>query len=231
MNDSIALSRRSAALLRGESGEVLIEAVIAFALFATVALGLGQQFAVIWAKLEHEKIATEVLLGPQESSMVFDDASGQFLPLTGATTPTLDSFLDRIGQFARSRGTPQTSFFVGLGYLQIDVKTGLTTGGIAPTVISSYMGSEAESCASGSTERLTTYAVQQLAAMENFSVSGQSVEVGVKLYDVKVGDTRYQSFVDLIPFVFLSACTEPVAQDIVSPTVSNYTIVPKRLVE
>jgi len=216
---------------RGESGEILIEAVIAFTLFATVALGLGQQFAVIWAKLEHEKIATEILLGPQEASMVFDAASGQFLPLTASTTPTLDAFLNRVGNFARSRGGPRTSFFVGLGYLEVDIKTGQLNGSITPSVVRSFRGAEAASCAGTYDQRLGGYAFNQLRTMQNFRVNNAAVEVGAKLYDVKVGDMRYQGFIDLLPFLFLSVCTEPVAQNILSPTVSNYTIIPKRLVE
>ena len=233
MNDSMREHdiRRSNRSLR-EGGEVLLEAVIAFTLLMVVVGGLGQQFAVVTAKLEHEKIATEVLLGPQEPPLVFDDATSNFMTLSASTTPSLSDFLGSLSDFAISRASPTTSVAVALGYLKIDMRTGLVEAVVTPETSVLRRGSRASTCADSIGDSLVDYGGSQLDQMQRYRPSGQdAVPVGAKLYDVKVGGTRYQGYVDYLPFIFLLVCSEPILGPISSTPTSTYTIVPRRLVE
>lgn len=217
---------------REQAGEVLLEAVIAFSLLMVVVVGLGQQFAVVNAKLEHEKIATEILLGPQDPSLVFDDATSNFLPLSSSTTPALNDFLTAISKFAIERATPSTSVAVALGYLKIDMRTGLVVSTVKPVTSVSSLTRRGSSCAEKIGKPLLEYGESQLTQMRDYTPSNNvPIPVGAKLYDVKVGDTRYQGYVDYLPFIFLAVCTEPVLGPLSTTPVSTYTIVPRRLVK
>lgn len=235
-----------------ERGEVLLEAAIALPLVGVVVLGLGLQFAVSSDKLEHVKLATEVTLGPQEKSLDFDRATTEFKILSASTTPTATVFLDTIGNFWKSRVSSDTSFLLVLGYLHVNNTTGRVTNQTVVGRPSAYLGTGAVSCAGDSyPAQLASYAADQLRAMRTYSAvptptatpnsGGPSatptpggpaggVAVGAKLYDVMIGGTRYQGYVEFMPFIFMLVCTEPVLGGVGGPTVSTFTLVPRRLV-
>lgn len=215
-----------------ERGEVLIEAVIAFTLLLVVVVGLGQQFAVVNARLEHEKIATEVLLGPQKASLVFNEETSGFEPLSASSTPSLGEFLKDIAQFAAGRTSGSTSVAVALGYLRVNMNTGLVEGREVPNSSIPIFGRQASGCSKANADQLLSYAADQLEQMQNYTPgSGIRVPVGAKLYDVEVGGVRYQGFIDYLPFIFLWVCSEPVLGPLAITPTSTFTIVPRRLVD
>ena len=222
-------SKVRAAHLASARGEILIEAAIAFTLLGVVVLGLAQQFALIDAQLKHEKVATEVLLGPQGATLVFNNTTSEFEPLSEAMqTP----FADDIAGFAGRRGGgDSTSVAVGLGYLKIDPQTGLVVDQVAPTYVGSSLGMQATNCRSNIEKKLIDYAQAQLTQMQNYTpTGGVRAPVGSKLYDVTVAGTRYQGFVDYLPFIFFLICSEPSMGPLSLAPTSYYTISPRRLV-
>ncbi|MFM1848180.1 MAG: hypothetical protein RL417_1654 [Pseudomonadota bacterium] len=235
-----------------ERGEVLLEAAVALPLIGVVVFGLGQQFAVSSAKLEHIKIATEVALGPQEPGLVFDSSTTEFAQLSDGSNPTLQTFLNTIGEFARQRAEDATSVYVALGYLRIDRTTGHATGQTKPRTVEGYRGSAAAACDDSMADALSAYADSQLTSMLAYSAvptpaptptpgrgpapaqapapATGGVSVGAKLYDVRIGASRYQGYVDYMPFIFMLVCSEPPVGGVLSPPTSTFTLVPRRLV-
>jgi hypothetical protein len=215
-----------AARLASARGEILIEAAVAFTLLGVVVLGLAQQFALIDAQLKHEKVATEVLLGPQGATLVFNNTTSEFEPLSDALRVP---FLDDIAGFAGRRGGGEsTSVAVALGYLKIDPKSGVVLDKVVPDGVGTSLGMQSTRCRSGLEKKLIEYAEAQLTQMQDYTpADGNRVPVGPKLYDVTVAGTRYQGFVDYLPFLI---CSEPAMGPLSIAPTSYYTISPRRLV-
>jgi len=209
-----------------------METVIALPLLMVLLLGLGQQFLVTQAQLDHVRIAQEIMLGPQEPTVVFDPVT-----TTGAPFSTVSSagFMSTITTFINSRIDSKTVVYLQLGYLNADAVTGQVTGSNGTTVLdspTSIAGSEV-SAQSGCRARgpdLTSYAQTQLSTMAAVTVSGTSLAVAPKLYDVTIGSSPSKAYIPYLPFLFILVCSEPVLGLWPQNPESRFMLAPRRLV-
>lgn len=234
------LNQLAARAARSEAAAVIIESAIAVTLMAIIILGFAQLYAITNDRLEHVKLATEMLMGPQERSLDFDTAGATFSRLGNTTTPTLDEFMDALGAFFESRADEGDVLHAALLYIGVDNSTGFTTqvygslGGVGATSsVYTYPASASGDCvAAGIQDDLLTYASNHITAIHDYisPVSGTKVEIGTKLYDISVGGTRYKEYVDFIPMLYMTICSEP--QNYLFPqlALSTFEFVPRKLI-
>ena len=112
-----------------ERASIMIETILALLLFIVVVFGLAQEYQVVLAKQNFEAIATEMILGPQERSLVYDTVADTFVALDSSTDPTLQEYTDVLGNFFLSRAESSEAVIgIKLSYLLVDDETGLITG-------------------------------------------------------------------------------------------------------
>lgn len=224
---------------KNNSGSVLAELAMSISLLLIIVMGFAQQYLRSIDKLDHHALATEALMGPQLQSISYDPATGIFSPLSGATSPTYDQFLDMIGNFLLSRAPNQNfAFYMRLAHLTINPSTGEPTGYIHTTTTKSYLGSNVSGgCEDFASHDSNTsrFANDRLARMEDralaFAPSGvedDNGRVGLKLYDFRLGTTRYRQYAEVYPFIFLHTCSTPVNLAFSQPTESYLMMVPRR---
>lgn len=235
-----------AALLRdrllGESnacGAILIESVIASTIMVIIVLGFTQLYSLTNHRLDHVKIATEMTMGPQERSVDFDTSTASFSRLSGTTNPTLQEFMNTLGNFFEQRASSGDVLHLVMMYVEVNNSTGLSTqvygstGGTG-TVSSVYTYPNAASgdCADSSVkDQLVAYASSHITDIHQYTDpgSGNKVEIGTKLYDISVGGTRYKEYVNYVPMVYLTICSEPYNFLFPQLAISNFEFVPRRL--
>ncbi len=222
-----------------ELGSVLAEFAMSFSLLLIIVLGFAQQYLRSIDKMDHYALATQVIMGPQEKSMSYDPATGIFSQLSGATTPTYDQFGDTIGNFLLSRAPNQNfAFYIRLAHLVIDPSTGEPTSFVHTTTTKSYLGSNV----SGGCQDLvlhnsntSRFANDRLAKMltkaQDYAPANDEDDngrVGIKLYDFRLGTSRYRQYAEIYPMIFLHICSTPVNIVFSQPTETYMMIVPRR---
>lgn len=179
-------------------------------------------------------------MGPQEKSMVFDPVTGIFSPLSDITTPTQTEFVDSIGNFIQSR-FPNTNYaaYVQLGYLNINPITGEPLSFNNTLRAEAYVGSTATGCddiARGKSN-VTIFLIDRLDKMQLYmagtpptSDDDDTGRVGIKIYDFRLGATRYRQYADIMPFAFIYLCTSPIKIAFSQPLTSYHMIAPRRFI-
>jgi hypothetical protein len=213
-------------------GEVLMETVIALPLLMVLLLGLGQQFLVTEAQLDHVRIAQEIMLGPQEPTVVFDPVTTPGAPFS---TVAAAGFMSTITTFINSRIDAKTVVFLQLGYLNLDSTTGQVSSANGTTVLDSptFIVGSGVGAQSGCRARgpdLTSYAQTQLSTMAGVTLSGSPPAVAPKLYDVTLGASTNRAYLPYLPFLFVLVCSEPVFGLWPQNPESRFMLAPRRLV-
>ncbi len=225
---------------KNDHGIVLVEFALAFSLLLIIILGFAQLYMVSLDKVDHFALATQVLMGPQEKSVSYDSATGIFSALDGSTSPTSDEFYDTVGNFFLSR-VPSDKFALYLlsGYLLIDPATGFVLDLEMDAVPKSYAGVNSTGCTNvvGPSHRTGRFAANRLDLMKVWAQSQQPTpadpenddgRVGVKIYDFKLGSTRYRQYQDVMPSLFMVICTKPVNISFTTNVYTYQMVVPRR---
>lgn len=213
-----------------ESGEVIIETVLSLGLMVIIVLGFAQQYMVSIDKMHHERVIAQLSLGPQESSLAYTDGNMNATPpvlpgfaaLSGSSTPTFQQFADTIGNFFLAVDGGRSALFITLGYLTINKDTGAVTGKQMLGQGLRYGGVAGGSCAQNENyylNQLNQFGDAKLEIMRTANLPPMvtpgptpvSVPVvpGIKIYDVKIGNTVLKNYISLLPFIFVSLCSEP----------------------
>lgn len=239
-------TRSCRALLRGvvsqkADGAILIEAAIGLILFAVVLLGFAHLYSLQFEKMKHVQLLTEIAMGPQERTLLFDPSAGQtgaFIRLASKTTPSVDDFADTIGNFVRDkRAKDPLVLYLRLVYIPIDSESGVVTqeavedvGGIFEYVVGDQDGASLEGCRDSSHRTaLTTFSNTHGGEIASYSTDTQ-LPIGVKLYDVNLGNDRYKGYIDFLPVVYIRICSQPYNFLFSQVAVSTYELIPRRLV-
>lgn len=222
------------------AGAVIVESAISLSLFLLVVLGFVHLYSVMFEKMKHAQIATEMMMGPQERSLIFDkDAGtfGQFEMLDDTTSPTLQEFMDEIGNFFLSRNLSTGVLHIRLVHIPIDDETGLPTSNNiavgADDQIFTYAENPQSPCNSADIRnRLQSESASRAAAMASYRnpVNNSQPVIGTKLYDVVTGAERYQGYIDYIPIAYITICSEPYNYLFPQLALSTYELIPRRLV-
>lgn len=232
---------------KDNSGAVIIESVIILSLFLFLTLGFAQQYLAILAKLTHYRLATELLLGPQErsialtTSVVSGATVSTFSKLTSATSPTMDEYLNTLGNQFLSRAGSEHTLYAKLGYLDIQTFA-LDSGGVPLATIgralgfdnthpvSNFPATPGPGC-SGLAGDLNNFAQNFMRTMSSWQVPATAEEgkIGVKLYKVRLNSIDYEEFISVVPITFLLICTQTI--NVLTPmtAVSIFPLVPRRL--
>lgn len=225
--------------LSAQSGAVLIESAISVGLMAIVVLGFAQLYAITHYQLDHVKVATEMLMGPQSRSLQYDSVSRTFELLDSNSTPTLQGFMDTLGNFFLSRANEGDVLHMTMMYVQVNNATGMPrqtvgAGGAGGTSnVFMYPNTASGDCAgAGLQSQLTAYGTDHITRLSGYRnpASGNAVEIGTKLYDISMGGSRFKEYVDYIPVVYLLICSEPYEALFPQTAVSLFEFVPRRLV-
>jgi hypothetical protein len=219
-----------------QSGEVIVETVISLGLVALLILGFAQQYLVTIDKMRHERLISQISLGPQLSSIAYVNADPSadppvepgFAVLSANTQPPLEGspntigFADTIGNFFSAVSADQTTLFLALGYLTVDEETGVVTGKVSPTQTQIYGGPLGGNCLSNQATyqaSLQQYAddsleVMRTATLPQLITPGPTpvavpAAAGIKIYDVRIGATTLKKYVPFLPYIFVLLCSEP----------------------
>lgn len=225
-------------------GAILIEAAMGVTLFAVVLLGFAHLYSLQFEKMKHLQLLTEIAMGPQERTLMFDSGVGQsgtFMKLDDNTTPSLRGFADTIGNFVRDkRASDPLVLYLRLVYIPIDSETGVPTqetvqdgDGVFQYVVGDQDGTSLEACLNSSHQAaLTTFSDTQGGQMASYRHPGTNVQVpiGTKLYDVQLGNDRYTGYIDFLPVVYIRICSKPYNFLFPQVAVSMYELIPRRLV-
>lgn len=222
-----------------EGGSVLVELAMSFSLLLIIVLGFAQQYLRSIDKMDHYALGTQVIMGPQEKSMSYDPVTGIFSALSGATTPTYDQFVDTIGNFLLSRAPNQSfAFYIRLAHLVINPSTGEPTNYIHTTTTKAYLGANAsggcedfasnDSYISGFANDRLTKMKDKMTSLAPTDAENDNGRVGLKLYDFRLGSTRYRQYAEVYPIIFLHTCSTPVNVIFSQRTETYLMIVPRR---
>ena len=222
-----------------ENGVIFIEFAMAFSLLLIIVLGMAQQYVHSLKKLNHYSIATQVLMGPQEPSLIYDSATGTFEKLGNATVPSHDDFLSTIGNFILSL-TPDDDYaaYIKLAYITVDPTTGEPTGYDVSVDPFGYPEANATDCLDKeyAFAVVNDFAESRLSLMVNSAqakapadVNDDNGRIGIKIYDFKLGATRYRQYSELMPFAFLYLCSPPINISFAQKVETFHMIAPRRL--
>ncbi len=226
-------------LPHGAGGAILIEAAMGLTLFAVVLLGFAHLYSLQLEKMKHLQLLTEIAMGPQERTLMFE--SGTFMKLDDDTTPSINDFANTIGDFVRDkRASDPLVLYLRLVYIPIDSETGVPTqetvqngDRVFQYVVGDQDGTSLEACLNSSHQAaLTTFSDThgtQIASYKDPSTNA-SLPIGTKLYDVNLGNERYTGYVDYLPLVHIRICSQPYNFLFPQVAVSNYELIPRRLV-
>ncbi|MCB9029697.1 MAG: hypothetical protein H6619_01485 [Deltaproteobacteria bacterium] len=224
-----------------EEGIIYLELMIGLILVLAVVLGVAQLYLISWHRLQHEVIATEILMGPQEGSIYFDEVNNTFKKLDSSerSPVTPDSYLAQMAKLFRSRKPDESyAMIIGLEYLLIDPETGVVVENPSPesSVYIIESGLEAR-CSSDGPELENTirnFAASKLQVAYDYSntnysgqVSSDAGRVGSKLYDVYIGEQRVRKYINLFPVVFFRICSTVDQKFIRSDVTTNHFIIPR----
>jgi hypothetical protein len=216
--------------VKKESGEVMVETVLSLGLMAVIVLGFAQQYMVSIDKMHHEQVIAQLSLGPQLASLSYTDGNPAtspptlpgFAPLSASTNPSLQQFADTIGNFFLAIDGGRSALFITLGYLTVQENTGAVTGKQMAGQGFRYGGQPGGECEQNENaylSQLNQFGDDKLEIMRttNFppvvtpGATPVSVPVvpGIKIYDVKIGTSVLRSYITLIPYIFVTLCSEP----------------------
>lgn len=224
-----------------DRGAVLIEASISLGLLVVVILGGAHLLAKSHRSLLHSKVMTELLMGPQLQTIDFDVENGIFSVLGPATSPTVQQYMDEIGNFFTQRAPDDAVLHLFLGYVEVNSTTGVASqyvlSGSGNTVYTYPSGAPPSRCNNSTlTTNLVNYGLAHLAAYRDYVDPNTSTKpaIGSKLYDVTVGpdqvNDRYREYVNFLPMVYAAICSETFSFLYPDRTVTYYPFVPRRLV-
>lgn len=229
----VAGQRRIRVPRTGCRGEAMLETVVALPLLVVMLLGLGQQFLVTESQLDHVRITQELMLGPQEPTLVFDPAPvGGAPPFAVLSGNELDGFMTTVEAFISGRIPAKTAVLLQLGYLNLDESSGQVTGrqvvGTPHIVAGAEVPLDSRCRLEGG--GLTTYAESQLDTMAAVRFGGSAPAVAPKLYDVTLGSSgSSRAYIPFLPFLFVVVCSEPVFGLYPQNPVSRFMVAPRRL--
>jgi|GEM_PF-2729690 len=224
-----------------EQGAVMVEFILSLILLLTVVMAFAQQYVRSVDKLSHYSLANQVTFGPQLPTLSFNESSGEFERLQD-TRPPLNLILNFLERMAADN---KYSFYAGLGYLAIDPETGYIGTANTPSgfeignssdLVHTTMPGATSPCNNDSLRRLALYEFMREKLKELRSLPGQSPDpgdewrVGLKIYEFKLGDTRYRQYSEFYPYIFISICSNPVNIIYPQSTVTYHMISPRRLV-
>lgn len=223
-----------------DRGIIYVEFAMALTLLLIIVLGMAQQYISSLTRLYHYSLMTELMMGPQEKSMVFDSASGTFLPLSSSTTPTDQQFYDTIGNFLLSRFPDQSyAVYMKLAYLNIDPDSGAVIGKTMTTAEAGYVGSAATGCNNVPLGELTADRLAD-ARTNSMIIRAQlntpdndeddTSRYGIKLYDFKIEDSRYRQYANIMPIIAVYMCSAPLNITFAKKIITYHAIAPRRLI-
>jgi hypothetical protein len=234
------LKRRS-----NNSGAVFVELTLSLTFLGVVILGFAQYYVRSIDRLDHYSLATQVVMGPQYPSIVYNSTTGVFSSLGAATSPTQATYLQEIINFLEAHApSNKYSFINALGYLNINPNTGVL--GAAPgyqainttDMKEGYLSLAAGPCAAQTRlkEVLKIFAETKLgeiySAMNGTpsSATDDSKRMGLKLYDFYLDNTRNLQYAEVYPYIFLLVCSNNTNVLYSQQTITLHMISPRRLV-
>lgn len=229
---------------RGAKGAILIEAAMGITLFAVVLLGFAHLYSLQLEKMKHLQLLTEIAMGPQERTLVFNPSEGQtgaFIRLASNTIPSEKDFADTIGDFVSDRrSSGPLVLSLKLVYIPIDPQTGVSTqevvedgGGIFQYVVGNQDGASLEGCLDSSHQAaLSAFSDTHGGKIASYREPSTNATppIGAKLYDVELGNNRYTGYIDFLPVVYIRICSQPYNFLFPQVAVSTYELIPRRLV-
>ena len=240
---------RACKAVRNESndaGATFVEVAIGLTLFTAVILGFAHLYTVQFEKMKHIQLLTEIAMGPQEPSLVFDSSvgdTGGFQMLSSTTTPSIGEFANTIGDFfTEKRRLERTILYLLVSYIPIDPETGLPTGSPAltsevfayqpPALIDAPPFTDSECLNESHETALISFSKVKNGEIRGYTDPGTNapVPIGPKLYDVSLSNQQYRGYMDFLPMVYLRICSEPASLLFEQSVVSTFELVPRRLV-
>jgi len=223
-----------------DKGMVYVEFGMSVGLLLIIIVGFAQQYVRSLDRINHYAVANQILMGPQDKMVSFDSSTGVFSALTSTSTPTYTQVVDTIGNFFLSR-IPNQKFaaYIRVGYLDIRPTTGeplsFTLTSEQPAL--SYIGSNASGCDDTTVGNQFVTRLAQ-GRLNNMMLNIQATppadadddtgRVGIKIYDFKLGTTRYRQYAEVMPFIFIYMCSTPVNFVYSQATDTFHTIAPRR---
>lgn len=233
--------RRSARYF-GSDGAIVVEAAIGLTLLAVVFLGFAHLYSLQFEKMKHIQLITEIAMGPQERTLVFEPnlgATGTFTKLNDNTTPSIGEFANTIGDFVRDkRASDALVLYLRLVYIPIDAETGepaQETVQDGARIFQYVVGDQdgmSESCLNSSHQAaLTAFSDAHGGAIASYRDPNTNapLPIGTKLYDVNLGNERHTGYIDYVPLVYIRICSQPYNFLFPQVAVSNYELIPRRL--
>jgi hypothetical protein len=229
----------------GASGAVFVELVLSLTFLGVVILGFAQYYVRSIDRLDHYSLATQVVMGPQYPSIVYNSTTGVFSSLSATTTPTRVQYLDQIIDFLAAQApSNQYSFINAIGYLKIQPSTGVPgpSPGFEPIntadLSEGYFPMARGPCAMQSELKtiLKNFAESKLAEIYTLmqgtpaSQTDDSKRMGLKLYDFYLDNTRQLQYAEVYPYIFLLICSNNTNVLYNQQTITLHMISPRRLV-
>ncbi|RMD88123.1 MAG: hypothetical protein D6808_00260 [Candidatus Dadabacteria bacterium] len=227
--------------MKGKEGIVYIETAIVLITLLTIVLWFSKLYSESLHRMYHEALAIEIMMGPQKASMVYNSSAHIFEELGASTSPTMQEFVDDIGNFFTARA-PDSSYalYLALVYLKIDSNKGTVKQTSIPvsTVVYSYGNSDPAECGDDATYKpmVLQYAQSKFNTLYAYSANNNHTalsdsnggRLGVKLLDLNIKGIRTRLYESLMPFVSFIICSKPQDIPMASVVVTKHFMVPRR---
>ncbi len=224
-----------------QSGGLFIEFAIVISLLLAIVFGAGQQLMTQLREFDHYALATELVMGPQERSLAYDPATKTIVGLSATTTPTIQEFMDTIGNFFKTRAPDDTyAVYMVMPHYEVNQDSGQITNFIVANSFSvfPYGVVPTNNCMMNTTQ-LTSWsrrygngkmyhAADFVAGKAPTTDDDDTGRFGSKIFDIDKSGTRVRRYEPVFPILFMLICSEVKVLGLDQQILTYHTLVPRR---